>query len=480
MNGVDVLDWSGPKALSIASLQFDSRKAGSKDCFIAVRGTRVDGHRFIDQALAQGVVALVVEEETKAPEGVAVIHVTDTAHALGLMAANWHGNPTDHLKVVGITGTNGKTSTATLLYQLLMEMGYKSGLLSTVENRIGQAVIPATHTTPDPLQLQSLLAEMVEAGCDFAFMEASSHAIHQKRIAGIRFAGAVFTNLSHDHLDYHGSFKAYIFAKKQLFDNLETSAFALVNADDRRADVMLQNTRAKSYKYGLRRQANYRAKVLENNLNGLLLEMDGHEMHSPLVGKFNASNLLAVYATTQLLDLDSMESLTALSNLKAPAGRFERISAGPEGPSGIVDYAHTPDALEKVLETIRDIRAGGGEVLTVVGCGGDRDKAKRPEMASIACRLSDRVVLTSDNPRTETPGEIIRDMQKGVRPDQKAKVLTVENRKEAIRTAVALAGKEDVILVAGKGHENYQEINGERFHFDDREELQNALKEKHT
>ncbi|MCB0704485.1 MAG: UDP-N-acetylmuramoyl-L-alanyl-D-glutamate--2,6-diaminopimelate ligase [Saprospiraceae bacterium] len=478
LKDLKVLNWTGPRDLTIADLQFDSRKVGANSCFIAVRGTRVDGHTFLEQTLAQGAVALVVEDPVDAPAGVAVIQVEDTAQALGEMAANWYGNPSEQLQVVGITGTNGKTSTATLLYRLLMEMGYKTGLLSTVENRIGIAVIPATHTTPDPIQLQGLLAEMVEAGCDYAFMEASSHAIDQKRIAGMRFAGAVFTNLSHDHLDYHGSFKEYIFAKKRLFDNLEKEAFALVNVDDKRGEVMLQNTAARTYKYGLRKAANFRAKVLENNLNGLLLELDGQEVHTPLVGKFNAYNLLAAYATSQLLELDRMECLTVLSSLDAPPGRFERISGKQDGPVGIVDYAHTPDALEKVLETIRDVRAGGGAILTVVGCGGDRDKTKRPEMARIACDLSNRVILTSDNPRSEDPLDILMDMQAGVRADQQSKVLQIQDRLQAIRTAVALAAEQDVILIAGKGHENYQEIKGIRHPFDDRKELQEALNEK--
>jgi UDP-N-acetylmuramoyl-L-alanyl-D-glutamate--2,6-diaminopimelate ligase len=473
-----MLKQHGPSAIALTGLAFDSRNVTKGNCFFAIRGTQVDGHGFIEQALEGGASALVVEEEVEAPENVAVIVVPNSAEALGLMAANWYGRPSDKTRVVGVTGTNGKTSTTTLLYRMVMEMGFKAGLISTVENRIGEQVKPATHTTPDQVQLQSLLAEMTGAGCDYVFMEVSSHALDQDRVSGIRFTGAVFTNLSHDHLDYHGSFKEYIFAKKKLFDNLEKRAFALVNADDRRADVMLQNTRARQYKYSLRKAANYRAKVLENTLNGLLLDLQGQELHARLIGRFNAYNLLAAFATADLLEFDPMEAMAALSVLEAPAGRFETVVGKPGSCKGIVDYAHTPDALEKVLETIRDTRAGGGKILTVVGCGGDRDKAKRPEMAKIAARMSDRVIFTSDNPRTEDPAKILEDMRAGLTADLVPKILVIEDRRQAIRTGVALATEQDVVLVAGKGHENYQEINGQRFPFDDREELQKALNEK--
>ena len=469
----------GSSDVLVNSLQFDSRKVKPGDCFVAVRGTKTDGHDYIAKAIEAGVRVIVAEEDRDVPPQVTLVIVQDSADALGKMAANWYGRPSEQLKLIGITGTNGKTSTATLVHGLIMELGYKTGLISTVENRIGNRVFASTHTTPDQLQLQALLADMLEAGCDYAVMEVSSHALDQRRVAGLRFEIGVFTNLSHDHLDYHGSFKEYIFAKKKLFDGLDKDAFALVNTDDRRGEVMLQNTKGKPFTYGLRKAARFKAKVLENNLNGLILEMDGQEFHAPLVGRFNAYNLLAAYGVSQLLGFERMEVLAVLSKLRPPAGRFETISTGPDACLGIVDYAHTPDALEKVLETIRDTHSGKGEVLTVVGCGGDRDVKKRPEMGRIAAALSDRVILTSDNPRSEEPAAILLDMKAGIPAGHTKKVLMVEDRREAIRTAVALARDTDIVLVAGKGHETYQEIKGTRYPFDDRDELRKALEEKY-
>lgn len=476
---VKVLAANGPLDRNIESLQFDSRKIKGGDAFVAIRGTQADGHNYIASAVEQGATAIVAEElPRQLPAQVAAVQVADSAKALGQMASLYHGQPSKQLKLVGVTGTNGKTTTVTLLQELLLKLGYKAGLLSTVRNKIGETTLPATHTTPDALAVHALLREMVDAGCDYAFMEVSSHAAHQQRIAGLDFDGAVFTNITHDHLDYHKTFKAYIEAKKMFFDMLPDTAFALVNIDDRRGEVMLQNTLAKRYTYSLKSMANFRVKLLDNTVTGLHLLVDGQEVFSRLIGDFNAYNLLAVYSVAVLLEQDRMEALTALSELGAVDGRFETIATPGKGYIGIVDYAHTPDALEKVLQTIDQLRQRDSRVITVVGCGGDRDRTKRPVMAKTACALSDQVVLTSDNPRTEDPETILEEMWKGVPKDATRKVLTIVNRREAIRTAAALAQGTDIVLIAGKGHEKYQEINGERLPFDDKAELEGALKDK--
>ncbi|MCI4648317.1 UDP-N-acetylmuramoyl-L-alanyl-D-glutamate--2,6-diaminopimelate ligase [Phaeodactylibacter sp.] len=476
---VKVLAANGPLGQEVESLQFDSRKVKRGDVFIAIRGTQVDGHDYIASAVEKGATAIIAETLPETlPDHLASVQVADSAKALGEMASLFYGEPSKQLKLVGVTGTNGKTTTVTLLHELFLKLGYKAGLLSTVRNKIGETPLPATHTTPDALSVQALLREMVDAGCDYAFMEVSSHAAHQRRIAGLNFDGAVFTNITHDHLDYHKTFKAYIEAKKMFFDMLPDTAFALVNIDDRRGEVMLQNTLAKRYTYSLRSMANFRAKLLDNSVTGLQLLMDEQEVFSRLIGDFNAYNLLAVYSVAVLLGQDRMETLTALSELGAVDGRFETIVTPGKSYIGIVDYAHTPDALEKVLQTIDQLRQRDSRVITVVGCGGDRDKTKRPVMAKTACALSDQVILTSDNPRSEDPEAILEDMWKGVPKDATRKVLTIVNRREAIRTAAALAQGTDIVLIAGKGHEKYQEINGERLPFDDKAELEGALQDK--
>jgi UDP-N-acetylmuramoyl-L-alanyl-D-glutamate--2,6-diaminopimelate ligase len=402
-------------------------------------------------------------------QNVTFVKVESAANTLGKMASSYYGNPSSQLQLVGITGTNGKTTTATLLYKLFSGLGYKVGLLSTVENKIGETVIPATHTTPQPLELNALLAEMVSAGCTYAFMEVSSHAIDQHRIAGLQFAGAAFTNITHDHLDYHKTFKNYISAKKALFDGLPKNAFALVNIDDKRGAVMVQNTVARKYTYALKQMADFKAKIIENSLIGLQLELNGREFHSRLIGEFNAYNLLTVYGCAVLLGQEEIDVLTVLSNLTSAEGRFDYVISKEKRIVGIVDYAHTPDALEKVLTTIDGLKTG--RVITVVGCGGDRDRAKRPIMARTACDYSEQVILTSDNPRTENPFDILAEMEKGVPPYATFKVITIENREQAIKTACAIAKTNDIILVAGKGHEKYQDMNGVKHHFDDKEML---------
>ncbi|MEM1217395.1 MAG: UDP-N-acetylmuramoyl-L-alanyl-D-glutamate--2,6-diaminopimelate ligase [Bacteroidota bacterium] len=464
----------GEQQIEIGKLEFDSRKITSGDVFIALKGTLVDGHRYIQKAIELGAIAIVCEDWPETSKDVTLVQVADSRAALGWMAATYFGYPSRELKLVGVTGTNGKTTTVTLLYQLFTQLGYKSGLLSTIENRVGGSIVPSTHTTPDPVSIQRLLAEMVDAGCPVAFMEVSSHAADQKRIAGLEFSGAVFTNITHDHLDYHKTFKNYINAKKKFFDILPKEAFALVNRDDRRNGVMVQNTAAKVYSYSVRSMADYKAKVLESELTGMLLEINGTELYSKMVGGFNAYNLLCVFAVADLLGEDRQEILTSLSILEGAAGRFETIQA-PSGAMGIVDYAHTPDALEKVLDTIDKVLQGRGKIRTVVGCGGDRDRAKRPLMAKIACDYSSTVLLTSDNPRSEDPAVIVAEMQAGVPPEARAQVLQILDRREAIRTAVMLAGPNDVVLVAGKGHENYQEIHGKRIPFDDLSVLKEAM-----
>ncbi len=478
---VSVVTIKGEPGRQVLHLTLDSRQAQQGSLFAALKGYQTDGHQFIDAAITNGASIVLAEAlPTTLQPNVTYVQVADSAEALGQMAHVFYNRPSEHLKLVGVTGTNGKTTTVTLLYNLLQALGYKVGLLSTVENRIGQQVVEATHTTPNAIAIHALLAEMVAAGCDYAFMEVSSHAAHQRRIAGLQFAGGVFTNISHDHLDYHKTFDEYIKAKKSFFDILQKNAFALVNVDDKRGNVMVQNTRAAVYRYSLHRMADFRAKILDNSLLGLHLELDGHDFHGRLIGEFNAYNLLATYAVAVLLGLPPTEVLTALSNVQSAEGRFDYIFDPNSQILGIVDYAHTPDALEKVLETIRQLRQAKARVLTVVGCGGDRDRTKRPEMAKIACELSDQVLLTSDNPRTEQPEAILADMEAGVPANATHRVLTIADRRQAIRTACKLAQPGDIILVAGKGHEKYQEINGVKHPFDDKAILTEAFGQSHA
>jgi len=468
----------GNPTVKINKLVFDSRKVQPNDLFIAVKGHATDGHQFIENAIAAGTKVVVAEQmpTTINPE-ITYIQVADSAETLGRLASAYFGHPSQQLALVGITGTNGKTTTATLLYDLYTAMGYKTGLISTVANRIVDKVQEATHTTPDAIGLNRLLSEMANAGCDYVFMEVSSHAIHQKRIAGVQFTGGVFTNLSHDHLDYHGTFREYIYAKKKFFDDLPKAAFALTNIDDKQGDIMVQNTRAKIARYSLRRLTDFKAKIIDNSLAGLHLKLDEEDFFSRLIGDFNAYNLLAVYATARLLEAEKMETLTRMSGLQSAEGRFEYLIHPKTFVYAIVDYAHTPDALEKVLSTLQKLRRSKEQILTVVGCGGDRDKQKRPVMGSIACQYSDQVILTSDNPRTEDPEEIIRDMEAGISGEATKKVLSITNREQAIRTACKLAQAGDFILVAGKGHEKYQEINGVKHPFDDQALLKKIFAE---
>ena len=457
----------GSTNVAISSVTFDSRKVKKDSLFIATRGTASDGHHYIELAIENGAVAVVCEDLPETlKENVTYVKVLDSSASLGYIACNFYDNPSEKLKLVGITGTNGKTTTVTLLFNLFRGLGYNVGLLSTVENKINTTVIPSTHTTPDALALNELLAKMVEAGCQYAFMEVSSHAIVQHRITGLKFTGAAFSNITHDHLDYHKTFEEYIRAKKMFFDNLQDDAFALTNKDDRNGSVMLQNTKAKKYSYGLKSVADFKCRVVENHLNGLLLNIDNQEVWVKLIGSFNAYNVLVVYSIALLLKQDKVQVLTTLSNLNSVEGRFQYIKS-KNGIVAIVDYAHTPDALKNVLETIKDIRTGNEQVITLVGCGGDRDAAKRPIMAQIACEYSNKVILTSDNPRSEDPEDILNQMQAGISPVEMKKTLRISDRKEAIRTAVAFAKEGDIILIAGKGHEKYQEIKGVKHPFDD-------------
>lgn len=467
----------GSTNVAIENVCIDSRSAKKFSLFIAVKGTLVDGHKFIQKSIDQGALAIVCEDlpETLLPE-VNYIQVKNSRFAAGIIASNFFDNPSENLKLVGITGTNGKTTAATLLYELFMGLGYKVGLISTVRNLVNGEEIKATHTTPDPISLNQLLAEMVEVGCEYCFMEVSSHALDQHRVAGIQFTGAIFTNISHDHLDYHGSFDHYIKSKKMLFDNLPSTSFALVNMDDRNGDVMVQNTKAKVITYGLKSMADRKAKILENNLTGLILNIDGQEVITRLIGSFNAYNVLSVYGAAIELKEEKLQILTTLSNLHSPEGRFQFIKT-ENNVLGIVDYAHTPDALENVLSTIHELRTGNEKLITLVGCGGDRDKDKRPEMARIAAEGSDKVILTSDNPRSEEPEAILADMKKGLDPVLIRKAVSIVDRAEAIRTACMLVQPGDIILVAGKGHEKYQEIKGKKFAFDDMEVLTTNLKQ---
>lgn len=457
----------GSTHLAVEKLCSDSRLADALSAFVAVRGTQTDGHLFIDKAIDQGCKIIICEEFPDSQiSGVTYVKVKNTQGTLGVIAANFYDNPSEKLDLIGTTGTNGKTTVCTLQYQLFKALGYKVGLLSTVVNKIGNREIKATHTTPDTIQLNELLAEMVEEGCQYCFMEVSSHAIHQQRISGLTFKGALFTNITHDHLDYHKTFNEYIKAKKGFFDELNSQAFSLINEDDAHGEIMVQNSKSKTHTFSLKRDSDFKVKILENHFQGLNLIIDDKEIWSKLIGEFNAYNLLATYATALLLDQDKLEVLTMLSNLNPPAGRFQYVRT-ENGVTGIVDYAHTPDALKNVLNTIADIRGGDEKVITVVGCGGDRDNKKRPLMADIATKKSDKVILTSDNPRTEDLNQIIKEMEVGVEKSHFRKTLSITDRREAIKAAASMAESGDIILVAGKGHENYQEVNGVRTDFDD-------------
>lgn len=465
----------GSTQMAIEKICFDSREIEKFSLFVAVTGTQVDGHQFIEKAINDGAVAVICEEfPEEKQEGITYVRVKNSSEALGVAASNFYDNPSSEIKLVGVTGTNGKTTTATLLHDLYIQLGHKSGLLSTVVNKIGTEEISSTHTTPDAIQLNALLRYMIAEGCEYCFMEVSSHAIHQNRIAGVDFVGGIFTNITHDHLDYHKTFDEYLKAKKQFFDGLGENAFALTNKDDKNGEVMMQNTSAKKYTYALKSMSDYSCKVVENDFSGMLLNIDGSEVWTKLIGNFNAYNLLAIYSTALLLGEEKLTVLTAISNLISVDGRFQYLKS-PNNVAGIVDYAHTPDALKNVLKTINEIRTGNEQLITLVGCGGDRDKDKRPIMAKIACELSDKIILTSDNPRSENPDEIIKDMRQGVDGVHFKKVLAITNREEAIKTACSLANEGDVILIAGKGHEKYQEINGEKLPFDDLKILQETF-----
>lgn len=468
IQSIQPLAVQGPVDRMVTELVFDSRQAKAGSMFFAIRGTQADGHQYVSQVIAAGCDMLVVEESVGVPAHVTCIRVANSAEALGQLASAFYDFPSRELKLVGVTGTNGKTTITTLLYHVFRGLGYPTGLLSTVVNKIDDDVIPSTHTTPNPVALNALLRKMVDAGCAYCFMEVSSHAVSQHRIAGLTFAGGVFSNITHDHLDYHGTFKNYIYAKKGFFDLLPAGAFALVNADDKNGAVMLQNTNATRHTFALKSPADFRAKVIENQFSGLVLNLDGEELWTRLIGDFNAYNLLAVYGVSRMLGQDKIEVLTKLSELQSVEGRFEYVTS-PKGITVIVDYAHTPDALENVLKTIANIRTKNETVFTVVGCGGDRDKAKRPEMARIACVWSDQVLLTSDNPRSEDPQVILDEMMTGVEGQHFKKTLAILDRAQAIKTALSMAKPNDIILIAGKGHEKYQEINGVRYDFDDKQ-----------
>jgi len=465
----------GNTAVAFRELQFDSRKVGLDDVFVAIKGTQSDGHQFIKKAIDQGALAVVCQQIPKEIiNGITYLQVQDTQQALAIMASHFYGNPSRELQLVGVTGTNGKTTIATLLYTLFTSAGYKVGLLSTIKVIIGATEHPATHTTPDSLAINKYLRQMVDTGVAYCFMEVSSHGIDQKRTKGLHFAGGVFTNLSHDHLDYHTSFKQYRDVKKTFFDGLPKTAFALINADDKNGPVMLQNTKARKYTYALKTIADYKAQILENQLQGLLLKINNQELWVKLIGNFNAYNLLAIYATAEQLGLEELEILQLLSTLESVDGRFQYLVS--EGKiTAIIDYAHTPDALKNVLETINTIRSGNEQLITVVGCGGDRDVEKRPKMGAIAAQLSTKVIFTSDNPRSENPDTIIQHIEAGVPPQHYKKTIAISDRKQAIKTACQMANEHDIILVAGKGHETYQEIQGVRSEFDDRKTISELL-----
>lgn len=473
---VSLTSTSGDMGVRVTGVSFDSRAVQPGSLFVAVTGTQSDGHVYIDAAIKKGATVIVCQQLPETlQDNITYVTVRNSAQALGLIASNFYGNPSERIQLTGVTGTNGKTTTATLLYELFSLLGHRSGLLSTVVNKIVDKNIAATHTTPDPVQLNSLLKQMADEGCTHVFMEVSSHAIDQERISGLRFAGAIFTNITHDHLDYHKTFENYITSKKKLFDELPAESFALVNVDDKRGMVMLQNTSASRRTFGLRKMADFKGRIITNSIEGLELEIDGRDVWFKLIGDFNAYNILGVYGASVLLGKDSDEVLQKLSSLAGVSGRFEVVNPGSR-VTVIVDYAHTPDALKNVLETIEQFKSGDTQVITVVGCGGNRDKGKRPVMASIACKHSDKVVLTSDNPRDEDPMEIILEMKQGVMPGEIRKVVVMADREEAIKTACLLAKESDIVLVAGKGHEAYQEIKGVKHPFDDREVVKRMLK----
>jgi UDP-N-acetylmuramoyl-L-alanyl-D-glutamate--2,6-diaminopimelate ligase len=475
LDGIDIVSLNGDENTSISNIEFDSRKVTDGSLFVAVKGYNSDGHDFIRDAIASGAVAIICEAlpEEQSP-GICWIKTTDSAKSLGYAASNYFGNPSSLLKLVGVTGTNGKTTVATLLYRMFIRLGYKCGLFSTVCNYINGKELPATHTTPDPVQLNRVLSEMVTGGCSYAFMEVSSHSADQKRIAGLKFEGGIFTNLTHDHLDYHKTFDNYLAAKKSFFDSLPAGSFALVNIDDKNGRVMLQNCQSRKYTFSTRTMADFRCGIIEQGFEGMHLKIQGEEVWTRFIGDFNASNLLAVFAASELLGATKNEALTIMSDLNPVPGRLEVVKS-PGGISGIVDYAHTPDALLNVIGTINKIRGGSAKLITVVGAGGDRDRTKRPKMAAISAEGSTRTILTSDNPRSEDPEKILDDMEAGLSPDLKKSTLRITDRREAIKTAVMFAEKGDVILLAGKGHETYQEIRGVKHHFDDMEELKASL-----
>jgi UDP-N-acetylmuramoyl-L-alanyl-D-glutamate--2,6-diaminopimelate ligase len=470
---VSILAVKGNTDIEVSNLQSDSRRVTAGSCFIAIRGTASDGHDFIGEAIANGATSIICESPLPAEmtEGIAMVQVKDSAAASGYASHNFYGEPSLKLKLVGVTGTNGKTTIVTLLWKLFSTLGHKCGMISTVQNQIGEQVLPSTHTTPDSISLNRLLRDMADAGCLYVFMESSSHAIHQHRITGLQFTGAVFSNISHDHLDYHKSFDEYIRVKKSWFDGLPSSAFAVSNADDKRGLVMLQNTAAKKYYYSLKTMADFKGKILDNSLGGLHMMVNDTEVYFRMIGEFNAYNLLASFGAAVCLGEDRNMVLQVLSSLDGAEGRFDYIVSAKDKIIGIIDYAHTPDALLNVLATIKKLRQGNERVITVVGCGGDRDKAKRPLMAAVALEYSDKAIFTSDNPRSEDPAEILQDMEAGVNVTTRKKYMTIADRKEAIRVAVNLAAKDDIILVAGKGHEKYQEIKGVKYDFDDKKVL---------
>ncbi|HCC70944.1 MAG TPA: UDP-N-acetylmuramoyl-L-alanyl-D-glutamate--2,6-diaminopimelate ligase [Bacteroidales bacterium] len=471
LNGIDYTVKGTVNDISVSGICFDSREVARGDLFIAVRGTKTDGHKYIDDAVRQGAKAVICESVPgHADPRVCWIRVSDSAYTLAVCASNYYDNPSAEIKLVGITGTNGKTTTASLLYRIFTMLGYKVGLLSTISNYIAGKEVKATLTTPDPVKINRLLREMIESGCEYAFMEVSSHAVVQKRITSLTFSMGIFTNLSHDHLDYHGTFDNYLRAKKEFFDHLPAGSLALVNADDNNGKIMLQNCKADKYEYSLKTVADYTCRIIEHRFDGMNIKFDNHEVWTTFIGEFNAYNLLAAASAADLLGQDRLEVLTNISRLKPVPGRFEVIRS-VSGKTAVVDYAHTPDALDNVLSAINKIKHEGNNIITVVGAGGDRDCSKRPLMAKISVAHSDRVILTSDNPRNEDPEKIIDDMIRGVPVKMQSKVLRITNRREAIRTATMMANEDDIILIAGKGHETYQEIKGHRYHFDDREEL---------
>jgi UDP-N-acetylmuramoyl-L-alanyl-D-glutamate--2,6-diaminopimelate ligase len=479
LKGTDPLEVKGSMEIPVSGVAIDSRQVQQGWIFIAIRGTLTDGHNYLDTAVSAGAVAVVFEEWTGVEAaGVTYIKVKDSAAAAGTIAHNFYDKPSHKVILVGVTGTNGKTTIATLLFKLFRALGYSCGLISTVQNQVNEEVIPSYHTTPDTVSLNGLLAKMADAGCTHIFMESSSHAIHQRRMEGLRFAGGIFSNITHDHLDYHKTFDEYIRVKKSFFDGLPATAFAISNLDDKRGPIMLQNTNARRLYYSLTNMADFKGKVLENLITGLVMDINGKEVHFRLIGIFNAYNLLAVYGAAVALDEDPEQVLAALSSLSGAEGRFDVLVSLKEGVVGIVDYAHTPDALLNVLATIRNLRKGNESVITVVGCGGDRDKTKRPLMAEAACEHSHKAILTSDNPRSEDPSAILNDMQQGLKSEYRRRTLVIADRREAIRTAVMLAQPGDIVLIAGKGHEKYQEINGVKHHFDDKEELLKCFEDR--